>query len=403
MIANMTRHPFLIRAHIMILILGLVSSGFVATAQQAEGDTGDTPGTLLRSETFTRAIPDGATGWRIEYTSSRADGTPVVSSALVVAPADPPDGPRPVIAFAHGSTGISQACAPSEYDDPFAAGGFPGFAPNMSRMIEEGIVIVAPDEVELGSNDPHPLIAGESPARFTLDAIRAAMQMEELSLDNTVAIWGMSQGGDVALWSGAIASDYASELNLVGVAAIAPAVDLTSFMATIAGTPGGNVIVAHAVAAYSQMYPDVVFENLIVPEAREAVQALADSCIHFSGPEAEAFMSLIAETPLESFVDDLTAGAFGERLNANSVPGPIAVPVFLAQGLADTTVPPSLLLGWIDEQCDAGQVVTRHTYEEHDHFTILAPDSQLIPDLLSWTEARLAGEPAPRTCETIAS
>lgn len=386
----------------MLQQLGVVAAAPAPNATPSSGDARETPGILLRSEPFTRAIPDGATGWRIEYVTSRADDTPVVSSALVIAPSNPPDGPRPVIAFAHGSTGSVQACAPSEYEDPFAAGGFPGFTANMSRMIEEGKVIVAPDEFELGSADPHRLVAGEDPARFTLDAIRAAMQMHELSLANTVAIWGMSQGADVALWSGAIASGYAPELDLVGVAAIAPAVDLAAFMSTIAGTPGGNVIVAHAVSAYSQVYPDVVFEDLVLPDALEAVQALADACIHFSGPEAETFMALVAETPVQAFVADLTVGAFGERLEENSVSATIDVPVFFAQGLADTTVPPTLQLGWMEEQCGAGQVVTRHTYEEHDHFTILAPDSQLIPDLLSWTEARLAGEPAPAECATIA-
>lgn len=67
---------------------------------------------LLRSETFTRALPDGAQAWRVLYTTTADEGEPTVASAVVVAPADAPDGPLPAIAWAHGTTGASSGCAP---------------------------------------------------------------------------------------------------------------------------------------------------------------------------------------------------------------------------------------------------------------------------------------------------
>lgn len=63
------------------------------------------PGLLLRSEPFTRDVPADARAWLILYTTTRDTGVPAVASAIVVAPAHPPAGPRPVIAWTHGTTG----------------------------------------------------------------------------------------------------------------------------------------------------------------------------------------------------------------------------------------------------------------------------------------------------------
>jgi len=80
------------------------------------------PGALLRAEPMSRAIPTGAQAWRILYTTTRADNEPALASALVVAAASPPAGPRPVIAWTHGTTGVNRSCAPSLLKDPFTAG-----------------------------------------------------------------------------------------------------------------------------------------------------------------------------------------------------------------------------------------------------------------------------------------
>jgi hypothetical protein len=49
------------------------------------GNVPDTPGELLRSETFD-AVPGNAQGWRILYTTTTSNGEPAVGSAFVMAP-----------------------------------------------------------------------------------------------------------------------------------------------------------------------------------------------------------------------------------------------------------------------------------------------------------------------------
>ncbi len=97
------------------------------------------PGALLRSEAFSQAVPSDARAWLILYTTTRDQRVPAVASAIIVAPKNAPPGPRPVIAWAHGTTGYPSRCAPSLLKDPFAAGATPA----LSQVINNGWVMVA--------------------------------------------------------------------------------------------------------------------------------------------------------------------------------------------------------------------------------------------------------------------
>jgi hypothetical protein len=72
------------------------------------------PGQLLRHEEITKDVPDGATGWRILYTTTRDEVEAALASALVVVP-DAAEGPVPVIAWAHGTTGVARRCGPDDH------------------------------------------------------------------------------------------------------------------------------------------------------------------------------------------------------------------------------------------------------------------------------------------------
>ena len=71
------------------------------------------PGVLLRSQRYTDGVPTDLRVWRILYTTTRDVGMPAVASGIVIASAHLPSGSRPVIAWAHGTTGVASACAPS--------------------------------------------------------------------------------------------------------------------------------------------------------------------------------------------------------------------------------------------------------------------------------------------------
>src|SRR5262245_21116721 len=71
------------------------------------------PGTLIRAEPL-RSAPAGARAWRVLYTSTGPDGAPIAVSGVVYAPVEhAPAGGRPVVAWAHPTTGVGRNCAPS--------------------------------------------------------------------------------------------------------------------------------------------------------------------------------------------------------------------------------------------------------------------------------------------------
>ncbi len=87
----------------------------------------------------------------------------------------------------------------------------------------EGYIVVATDYPGLGTDGIHPYLIGESEGRAVLDSVRAARDLPDSGASDRFAVWGHSQGGHAALYTGELAARYAPELKLVGVAAAAPA------------------------------------------------------------------------------------------------------------------------------------------------------------------------------------
>jgi uncharacterized membrane protein HdeD (DUF308 family)/pimeloyl-ACP methyl ester carboxylesterase len=358
----------------------------------APNDVPAQPGQLLRSEPFDRGVPAGAEGWRILYTTTRSDGTPTVASAIVVRSESAPPGPRPVIAWAHGTTGFDEKCAPSLLDDPFRAGAMPA----LDQVVDNGWVLVATDYIGLGTEGPHPYLIGPGEAHSVLDAVRATRQLTQVDLADEVVVWGHSQGGHAALWTGVAAPDYAPDVDLVGVAAMAPASDLQGLVGNLEEVTGGSLFASYVIQAYADTYPDVSLRRYVAPPMQSFIDAFGTRCL--SGPEVllSAVESLAMRGPI--FADDPTTGPFGERLAENTPTGRITVPLLVAQGLADELVLPSAQQQFVDRRCADGQPLEYRTYESRDHVGVVDNDSPLIPDLLSWTEDRLDRRPARSTC-----
>jgi hypothetical protein len=133
---------------------------------------------------MTEGLPAGGQAWRVLYTTTNGDGSPAVASGTVLAPAVLPDGPLPVVAVAHGTTGVVPGCAPSLLPDPFGNGA--GEA--LEQLVQLGWVGVTSDYVGLGTAGPHPYLVGPSEARNVLDSLRAAHAIPELDLSDTTLV-----------------------------------------------------------------------------------------------------------------------------------------------------------------------------------------------------------------------
>src|SRR5258706_5986957 len=109
------------------------------------------PGDLLRKEAFAGySLPKGATAVRILYHSLDATGQDVATSAAVLIPAGtPPRAGWPIIAWAHGTSGVGRLCPPSAMKDVYY--GDEGLMP----MVAAGLAVVATDYDGLGTEGAH--------------------------------------------------------------------------------------------------------------------------------------------------------------------------------------------------------------------------------------------------------
>ncbi|EWT02086.1 hypothetical protein N865_07315 [Intrasporangium oryzae NRRL B-24470] len=350
------------------------------------------PGKLLKSEPFTRKIPDGAMTWRILYTTTRDEGQPAVASALVVAPKAAATTPSPVIAWAHGTTGAVPGCAPTVLDDPFETGAM--FIED--KVIQKGWVMVATDYVGLGTEGPHPYLIGQGEGRSVLDAMRAARQLSGVRLTDQNVVWGHSQGGGAALWTGVLAPTYAPELKIAGVAALAPASNLIGLVENLHNVKGGSLFAAYVIDAYSRIYPDVRFDDYVRPGARTVIREMATRCLSEPGVMVSVISSLLVGPQIWS--QDPGTGPLGKRLQDNTPPAKIQAPLLLGQGAADSLVVPTAQAAYVKSLCAAGQQVDYRTYAGRDHVPLVQADSPLAPELLDWTDQRLAGAAPKNTC-----
>src|SRR6058998_461692 len=348
------------------------------------------PGALLRSEPLKDMIlPAGIRGWRILYATTVDDSTPATAVATVFAPSDPSAGPRPVIAWEHGTTGLLRKCMPSLVSLPTKG------VPWCNRLVTAGWVVVATDYSFAENGGPHPYLIGEGEARAVLDSVRAARQMSELSLDKRMVMWGYSQGGHAALWTGIVGPRYAPDLEILGIVAIAPAANIKNILAM-------NVAMdkrfgPYLALSYSRFYPDITFEQALRPEALDAARQIVNLCEFVPPADAERIEALAAtfDGPALATSSNKVLQA---RLEQNTADRPIEAPVVIAQGLSDVVVPPSATGAYVEARCAAGQRLEYWTFAGRDHGTIVQPGTPLEELLIRWTTARFANEPQASGC-----
>src|SRR5947199_3668686 len=347
------------------------------------------PCMFMRREPFKVLIqPAGIRGWRILYATTVDDSTPATAVATVFATTDPPAGPRPVIAWEHGTTGLLQKCMPSLLSLPTKG------IPKRDRVVMAGWVVVATDYSFAEKGGPHPYLIGEGEARAALDSVRAARQMSGLTLDKRMVVWGHSQGGHVALWTGIVGPRYAPDLEICGVVAIAPSANIKNILAM--NPEMDKRFGPYLALSYSRFYPDITFEQAVRPEALDAARQIVNLCDFV--PEDLQRIEALAATFDGPALTTSSNKALQARLEQNTADGPVQAPVVIAQGLSDTVVPRSATDAYVEERCSAGQPIEYWTFAGRDHFTIAQPGAPLEELLIRWTTARFANEPQVSGC-----
>jgi pimeloyl-ACP methyl ester carboxylesterase len=386
-------------------------------------------GTVLARQPVATAIP-GAAAWRIAYVSSDHRGQPTVTTGLVVTPkGNAPPGGRPILAWAHGTTGTAQSCGPSQVVDPaqplneyFLIGGtsWTDFGiPAATAFIKAGYVLVATDYQGLGGGGRSQYMVTTTQARDTIDSIRAAGSLGLAGASRKAAIYGWSQGAGVTITAAGMPGYVAQKgtafdgIELVGfvalappdVAAVAPKGQLDDAaaqkaLAGLAGTFSDSVFnfthYAMSIWGTANGYPGLKPADIFTEDGAKSVEEiLSKKCMHAAADTMNfaygaGFRALMRDQPAN-------ASAWISALVDGSVPDvKPAAPVIIFWGTKDTAVPPVMGQLYREQMCRLGANVARVQLPgEQSHYTTPGvAESQYV----AWLQDRFAGKPAPDGC-----
>lgn len=345
---------------------GDVGSG----ADQASGPA-PAAGQLAGSEPL--SAPGGANAWKITYCSTGEDGESVqVTGQLVVPDTDPPAGGFPVIAYAPGTAGLGDQCAVSSRGVDRL--------PFLQDWLGAGYALVATDYAGLGTDGTPGYLVGSSEARSVLDSIRAAQNVPEANVGSRSVVVGYSQGGHSALFAGEFASEYAPELDIAGVAALAPPTNLRTLIEDLFTAQNGFGPAVELLASWSEYY-GIDPSELLTERGLNEVEAAKSRCAGgFAGGPTRAFVqTLIEDAP--DWVQLLEENSTGQR--------PVDVPVFIGQAANDALVPADVTRAALPGMCDVGTDLNFVQYPNTGHRDLLIAARG---DLIEFVTDALAGD-----------
>jgi pimeloyl-ACP methyl ester carboxylesterase len=386
-------------------------------------------GRVIKRESVATSIPQ-AIAWRIAYVSSDVLDRKTISTALVVAPrGEMPKEGRPIVAWAHGTTGTAQNCGPSQILNPaqplnqyFLVGGnsWTDYGlPALESFIKRGYVVVGTDYQGLGGGGKHQYAIAASQARDAINSIRAAGAMNLAGANRKAIIYGWSQGGGTTIAAASLAGYIAQKgtafdgVNLVGFVALAPQdvavlapkstldhAAAQKMLDDVTTSFGDNVFnFAHlsmTLWANAGTFPALKLTDIFTEEGAKVVdEVMSAKCMHAAADTLNAAFGASYKTMLRTSPDN--AQAWAKALVDGSVAPvkPIA-PVIIYWGTKDTVMPPAMGKLYQDQMCGLGGNVARVKLSgEQTHFT--TPQSA-EPLYVAWINDRLKGVAAPDGC-----
>lgn len=361
------------------------------------GTVPGTPGTLLRSEPLPPdlGLEAAAQQYRILYTSTngRTGSGQLVTSGAVFYPKGPaPTGGWPIIAWAHGTVGVADICAPSRNARSKRDANY------LDAWLRQGFVVVATDYQGLGTSrtsGPHLYLNARAEGYAVLDSVRAVLGgMKDVA--NRVIILGQSQGGGAAFATAGYAPTYAPDLKVLGTVATG-----TPDLAHLGPSPYRpdevNPTLAYAMyigltvqALDSAIRPDQLYTQRALP-----VYAKAGSiCLAPLEHDIRAAGLTNANTLLPGGTP-LAFRALGRSLLYPTYK--LEQPLFMGTGGADRDVSTAQQVGLAKDACVAGTLVQQHVYPGLSHSETV---NASLADSIPFVKNLLAGQPVASTCQS---
>lgn len=370
------------------VLAALISAPLVLAGGTAHAaDTA--PGDVISEAAVASPSTVPSRAWHITYASTSAkDAANVVSGTVIIPDADY-DGTRPIAAYAPGTQGWGDQCAPSaemasrSFDEQFAVDG----------LLRQGWAVVVTDYPGLGTPGDESYSVGISEGHAVLDSVRAAERLPGagLSSEAKVGVEGYSQGGGAAAWAAQQHAAYAPELNLRGVAAGGTPADLKAVARNINGT-AFFAFLAGAAIGFNAEYPEVDLPGRLTDAGKKAMADIDGMC---QVPALAKYAGKRIEDYTVGGVNPIDDPVWTRALDANKL-GAIApdVPVLQYHGLADEIIPWRVESDLHKQWCAEG-AATRLAAYPGEHVTTQV---EAQPGVVTWLANRFAGKPASDDC-----
>jgi pimeloyl-ACP methyl ester carboxylesterase len=392
----------------------------------------DKLGKLIKMEKIKTSIQE-AQAWKIAYVSSDVLGKKTLSTGIIVAPLGlASTNGRPIMAWAHGTTGTAQTCGPSQIRNPaqplnqyFLMNGnsWTDFGiPALNSFLKAGYVIVATDYQGLGGGGKHQYTVSISQAHDVINSIRATTQLKETGAGSKAIVYGWSQGGGATIAAAGL-TDYLrtedsvnNNIELIGFVAMAPydiAVVLpdaiksseqaTLYLQKLSDSFGANIFnfthFAQNIWGMAAAFPELKLDDVLTPEGvKVANDVMPRKCMHVASDTINFSYGQTYKQLLKKNINNALAWVDAYR-KSSVIPVKPMAPVIIYWGTEDKTVPPIMGKLYYEQMCKLNANMMRVQLPgKQSHFT--TPESA-EPFYVKWVAERFAGLPATNGCKSV--
>lgn len=374
---------------------------FYPRADLLEGEHGEVIWSRALPKTSAAALQHARSNELVLYRSRDVHGKPIAVSGIIALPQrPPPKGGYPIVSWAHGTVGCADFCAPSRDTVDSPAHVFNAHPHAMlNTFLDKGWAVLMTDYEGLGTDGLHPYLLGESEAHGILDIVLAGRRLYPQQLSNQMVIVGHSQGGQAALFGAHHAPTWAPELDLRGVAAMAPPAGMralcesgTKYGGALEGFAFTALFLAGAIAGN----PTIDVKELLTEKALERWEHIEKKArIDLSKEDSWGGLKGTEQLNPE---DNPSKKAFFDQLELTNPALRILAPIRISQAAKDTriNVNATRLLHHQLSFLNGPVNVTYKEYEEVSttaepevlgfHFGLTETD---LPSLTAWLEERL--------------
>ncbi|WP_329394585.1 lipase family protein [Streptomyces melanogenes] len=340
-----------------------------------------------------KAIKVNANVHRIMYRTTDRAGRAIAVTGTVLIPTTPRAGQRPIVAFAPGTQGLADKCAPSRQ----MAEGTEYEALPIKKLLDQGYAVVVTDYQGLGTPGVHTYMDREAQGRAVLDSVRAAQRLDAggLPAAGPVALYGYSQGGGASASAAELAPTYAPELKIKGAVVGAPPADMNKVAASMDGSAYGaffnyalsglatsyGIDIGPYLSAHGKRVTNDLRDNLCTTQALAKYPFLNS---RFLTTDGRPLTERLGRAPWDRIVADQQ---LGKRKPA--------VPVLLSHSALDDVIPQQAGKNLAADWCRRGATVKFSSNLVPGHIAATeATSTEGIP----WLADRFTNKPAPTTC-----